>query len=151
LLAETPTNGDQTIALEARGPCAAQDIQLHHVALLAHHFGTSRVMALYRLRNLQVLSERGLRILLEQEESGKGREAARLLDLPEPDHLTERNRFRHRFLSLALEAFNREQITRSKLEELFAMVLKRPKSEVSLEGYGMLAADEATGVSIPRK
>jgi hypothetical protein len=79
------------------------------------------------------------------------REAARLLDLPEPDHLTERNQFRHRFLSLALEAFNREQITRSKLEELFAMVLKRPKSEVSFEGYGMLTADEATGVSIPRK
>jgi len=150
LFAETPTDGDQAIALEARGTSAAQDIRLHHVALVAHHFGSSRVIALYRLRNLQILSERDLGVLLEQELSGKGREVARLLDLPERDHATQCNRFRHRFLSLALEAFNREQITRSKLEELFAMVLERPKSEVSLEGYGVIAPDEATGVVIPR-
>lgn len=109
------------------------------------------MIALYRLRNLQILSERDLGILLEQERSGKGLEVARLLDLPERDHPTERNRFRHRFLSLALEAFNREQITRSKLEDLFAMVLERPRSEVSLEGYGLIAPDEATGVAIPRR
>ena len=151
LLAETPVDDDQAIALEARGTSATHDIQLHHVALLAHHFGISRVMALYRLRNLQILSERDVRILLEQERSGKGREVARLLDLPEPDHLTERNRFRHRFLSLALEAFNREHITRSKLEELFSMVLRRPKSEVSLEGYAVIAPDDPTGVLMPHK
>jgi transcriptional regulator with XRE-family HTH domain len=151
LFVETPTDEEQASAVEARGTAAAHDIQLHHVALLAYHFATSRAMALYRLRNLQILSERDLRILLEQERSGQGREAARLLDLPEPDHLTQRNRFRHRFLSLALEAFNREQISRSKLEELFAMVLDRPRSEISLEGRGIIASDRPTGVSIPRK
>ena len=108
-------------------------------------------MTLYRLRNLQIVSERELKLLLEQEQSGRGREIARLLDLPEPDHAGERNRFRRRFLTLALEAFAQEQITRSKLEELFAMVLERPRSEVSLEGYGVIAQDEATGVSIPPK
>jgi Zn-dependent peptidase ImmA (M78 family)/DNA-binding XRE family transcriptional regulator len=151
LFAETPTDGDQAIALEARGTAAAHDIQLHHVALLAHHFGTSRRMAVHRLRNLQILSERDLRILLEQERSGKGHEVARFLDLPEPDHPAERNRFRHRFLGLALEAFNREQVTRSKLEELFALVLEWPRSEICLEGNGVIASDQPTGVSIPRK
>ncbi len=151
LFAETPTDDDQAIALEARSTSAAQEIRLHHVALLAHHFGTSRIMALYRLRNLQIISERELKTLLEQEESGRGREIARVLELPEPDHVKERNRFRHRFLTLALEAFAQEQITRSKLEELFAIALERPKSPTLLRDYGALLADEPTGVSIPRK
>ena len=151
LFAETPTNDDQAIALEARDGSSTQEIRLHHVALLAHHFGTSRMMALYRLRNLQIISERELAVLLEQERSGRGRQVAELLDLPEPDHVNERNRFRHRFLTLALEAFTQERITRSKLEELFAMALKEPKSQTLLRDYGALLADEPTGVSIPRK
>jgi Zn-dependent peptidase ImmA (M78 family)/transcriptional regulator with XRE-family HTH domain len=151
IFAETPIDEDQAIALEARGTSARQEIRLHHVALLAHHFGTSRVMALYRLRNLHIISERELKRLLEQEHSGRGREIAQLLELPEPDHIGERNRFQHRFLTLALEAFAQEQITRSKLEELFAIVLRRPKSQISLSEYGALLEDEPTGVSIPRK
>jgi len=151
LFVETPTDDDQATALEARGGSATQEIRLHQVALLAHHFRTSRAMVLYRLRNLQLVSERQLKALLEQEQCGRGREIARLLQLPEPDHALERNRFRPRFLTLALEAFAQEKITRSKLEELFAIVLERPKSDVSVEAAGVIAADEPTGVSIPRK
>lgn len=151
IFAETPINEDQAIALEARSTSATQQIRLHHVALLAHHFGTSRVMALYRLRNLHMISEHELASLLEQEHAGRGRQIAELFELPQPDHQAERNRFQHRFLALALEAFSQEQITHSKLEELFAIVLNRPKGQISLRDYGVLLEDEPTGVSIPRK
>lgn len=149
LLVETPTSQDDVVAMEARGEPAALEIQLHDVAVLAHHFGVSRTVALYRLRNLQLISERDLNALLEQERAGRGRRLAKLLALPEPDHTLERNKFRHRFLSLAIEAFTREEISRAKLEELFAIVLERPKAEI-LSALDELGAEEPTGVTIPK-
>jgi Zn-dependent peptidase ImmA (M78 family)/transcriptional regulator with XRE-family HTH domain len=149
LLAETPTTREEAVAIEARAAPAVQEIQLHDVAALAHHFGVSRTVALYRLRNLQLLSERELKALLEQEHAGRGRELARLLGLPEPDHAGERNRFGHRFLGLALEAFAREAISRAKLEELFAQILERPRAEIAREVLALVGEDEPTGVSVP--
>jgi Zn-dependent peptidase ImmA (M78 family)/transcriptional regulator with XRE-family HTH domain len=149
LLAETPTTRDEAVAIEARAAPPVQEIQLHDVAVLAHHFGVGRTVALYRLRNLQLLSERELKALLAQEHGGRGRELARLLDLGEPDHAGERNRFGRRFLGLALEAFAREAISRAKLEELFALVLERPRAEIAREVFALVGGDEPTGVSVP--
>ena len=86
----------------------SQDIQMYDVVELAEHFGVSRLAALYRLRNLGLLTEQELNELKRQEEAGQGRQLAQILDLPEPDHEAARNEFRHRFLGLALEAFRRE-------------------------------------------
>jgi Zn-dependent peptidase ImmA (M78 family)/transcriptional regulator with XRE-family HTH domain len=149
LLVETPTLQDDAIAMEARGEAAALDIQLHEIALLAHHFGVSRTVALYRVRNLHLISDRELKRLLDEEKAGRGRELAQLLELSEPDHVEERNRFRRRFLSLALEAFRREGISRAKLEELFG-VLGKPKSAIPFDMFESLGGDKPTGVEIPK-
>ncbi|MDE2113205.1 MAG: ImmA/IrrE family metallo-endopeptidase, partial [Alphaproteobacteria bacterium] len=149
LLAETPTTEDDAMAIEARGDRTESEIAFHDVVLLAHHFGVSRSVALYRLRNLQLLSERELKDFLQQEQGGRGRDLARFLDLPQPDHASERNKFRHRFLNLAIEAFTRDIISRSKLEELFAAILERPRSEIPFETLDDIIAERPTGVSVP--
>jgi Zn-dependent peptidase ImmA (M78 family)/DNA-binding XRE family transcriptional regulator len=100
----------------------SQDIQLYDVVHLAHHFGVSRLAALYRLYNLGFVTGAELERLKVQEEVGRGKEVATLLGLPEPDHEAARDEFRHRFLSLALEAVRQDAITRAKLRELAQMV-----------------------------
>jgi len=149
IFAETPTDDEDVIAIEARSAPGTQDIQLHDIVLLAAHFGVSRTVVIYRLRNLQLISDRDVKNLLELEHAGRGRDLAKLLQVQEPDHTEERNRFRYRFLSLALEAFTRDKISRAKLIELFATVLKRPQSEIQLGEYGIRADDEPTGISVP--
>jgi len=100
----------------------SQDIQLYDVVHLAHHFGVSRLAALYRLHNLGFLTEAELERFKAQEEAGGGKEVAALLGLPEAADEGARHEFRHRFLSLALEAFRQGAITRAKLQELAQMV-----------------------------
>ena len=147
LLAETPVDDDRAVGIEARGSTAIPKIQMHDVVLLAHNFGVSRQVVLYRLRNLRLTSDRELHELLSEEQAGHGRQLEQLLDLPEPDHAKERNRFRHRFLSLALEAHRRSAISRGKLEELFATLLEKKREEVALADY--IANEPPTPVEIP--
>ena len=147
LLAETPVDDDRAIGIEARGTSAGSKIQMHHVVLLAHHFGVSRQVVLYRLRNLKLISDRELQELLSEERTGRGRQLEQLLDLPEADHAKERNRFRHRFLSLALEAYGRAAISRGKLEELFATLLEKKREEVHLADF--VANEPPTPVEVP--
>lgn len=110
------------VEVRARAAAESRDVQLYEVAQLADHFGVSRLASLYRLRNLRLIADAELEELKQQEESGKGRRVAALLDLTEVDHEAARNEFRHRFLSLALEALRRGEISRAKLVELAAMV-----------------------------
>ena len=111
------------VQVEQRAAPGSQDIQLYDVALLAHHFGVSRISALYRLKNLRLLDERELQDLKGQEDSGAGKAMADFLAtdiaINEPG---SRDEFRRRFLGLALEANRREEITQSKFNELAAMV-----------------------------
>jgi hypothetical protein len=90
--------------------------------LLAHHFGVSRISALYRLRNLRLLSEAEFNHLKAVDDEGKGKLLATALGLSEPDHAEMRSEFKHRFLGLALETYRRDEISRGKLRELVAMV-----------------------------
>jgi len=106
----------------ARAEPRSQDIQLYDVVHLAHHFGVSRLAALYRLHNLGFVTEAELERLKTQEDGRRGKDVAALLGLPEPDHEAARDEFRHRFLSLALEAVRQDAITRAKLQELAQMV-----------------------------
>jgi hypothetical protein len=118
--------------VRARAAPESRDIQLYDVAELADHFGVSRLAALYRLRNLRLLTEASLEDLKRQEEAGRGRQVAALLDLREVDHETGRNEFRHRFLGLALEALRRGEISRAKLTELAGMVELGPQEVAHL-------------------
>jgi Zn-dependent peptidase ImmA (M78 family)/transcriptional regulator with XRE-family HTH domain len=106
----------------SRAEPRSQDIQLYDVVHLAHHFGVSRLAALYRLYNLGFVTGAELERLKAQEDAGRGKDVAALLGLPEPDHEAARDEFRHRFLSLALEAVRQGAITRAKLQELVQMV-----------------------------
>ena len=111
-----------SIRVEGRTPPGSQAVQLYDVVQLAHHFGTSRIACLYRLRNLQLISEAELENLRGLDDSGRGRDLAAALGLQEPDHDEARNWFLHRVLGLALEAYRREEISRGKLVELAAML-----------------------------
>lgn len=113
---------DDTLHVQARPIPGSQALQMHDVVLLAHHFGVSRIAALYRLKNLRLVKDPEFEALKAQEEQGIGKAIAGLLDLEEPDQEKARNEFRHRFLGLALEAFRRGEITRSKLRELAVQV-----------------------------
>ena len=111
------------VQAEQRAMPGSQDIQIHDVALMAHHFGVSRISALYRLKNLRMVDEREFQHLKSQEDSGAGKAIADFLAADEPaDERDMRDEFRRRFLGLALEANRREEITLSKLTELAAMV-----------------------------
>lgn len=130
------------VHVEQRSVPGSQDIQLYDVALLAHHFGVSRISALYRLKNLRLLDERELQALKSQEDAGAGKAIANFLaaDVPlnEPD---TRDEFRRRFLGLALEANRREEITQSKFNELAAIVgMNRQEVQHVLESAGFAHA-----------
>ena len=148
LFAEAPSDTG-AFSIEARGNAADLDVQLHDVVLLADQFGVSRSVALYRLRNLRILSERDFTVLMAQDQAGKGRDLARLLALPEVDHHAERQQFRHRFLSLALEAHRRDAITRSKFAELAATVLNPIETGMLLDEFSGDAFDEAADILLP--
>lgn len=116
---------DENAVVEVRARAApeSRDVQLYDVAELAGHFRVSRLAALYRLRNLRLITDSELETLKRQEESGKGRQVAALLHLRDLDQEEEgRDEFRHRFLSLALEALRRSEISRAKFVELTGMI-----------------------------
>jgi hypothetical protein len=138
----------QPVAVETRTDASSQVIQVYDLVQLAHHFGVSRATALYRLKNLRLLKQSDFDALRTADEQ-RGEAVARALRLAAPDHGALRSAFRHRFLGLALEAFRRERITRSKLEELAAM-MEVSKLELSslLEETGLEQSDEAD-VSLP--
>ncbi len=130
-------DGEQPVAVETRTDPSSQVIQIYDLVQLAHHFGVSRATALYRLKNLRLLKPNEFEALRTADEK-HGEGVARALQLPSPDHEALRTAFRRRFLGLALEAFRREQITGTKLEELARMV------DVSKEELGALL--EETGL-----
>ena len=142
---------DGVVHASYRAEPKSQDIQLYDVAQLAHHFGASRLAALYRLRNLRLVTEQELKSLKEQEDVGLGSTIATLLGLPEPDHEAARNEFRHRFLSLGLEALRRGEITRRKLDELAQMVHIEPAHlEHSLQAMGLDDGEAEANVFLPK-
>jgi len=143
---------DQAGVVQARGRTTpkSQDVQLYDIVELAAHFRVSRLAAVYRLRNLGLLTEAELDVLKQQDDTGRGRELATLLDLPEPDHEVARNEFRHRFLSLALETFRRGEISRAKLAEL-ARIVDLDADELAhlLRQTGLEDLDGETEVLLP--
>ena len=70
-----------------------------------------------------MIDEPEFQALSTKDAAGAGKSIAEFLAAPERTREdSSRADFRRRFLGLALEAYRREEITRSKLEELSAMV-----------------------------
>ena len=113
----------EAVQVEQRSTPGSQDIQLYDVVLLAHHFGVSRIAALYRLKNLKLIDDSEFQRLKSEDDQGAGPTIAKFLAVREPDSdQFSRDEFRRRFMGLALEAFRRDEITKAKLTELAAMV-----------------------------
>jgi Zn-dependent peptidase ImmA (M78 family)/DNA-binding XRE family transcriptional regulator len=128
----------ESLNIEGRSEPGTQAVQLYDLVQLAHHFGVSRLSSLYRLRNLRLVTEAEFGHLKTLEDAGKGKQLARRLGLPEPDHGEMRSEFKHRFLGLALEAFRRDEISRGKLRELASMVgLVRSDLDKLIEDAGI--------------
>lgn len=112
---------DEAVTIRNRSSPGSQDIQMYDLVQLAHHFKTSRLATIYRLRNLKLITEAEMEEFRELE-ADAGLRAEKFLALPDPEDGADRNQFRHRFLGLGLEALRRGEITLSKLVELGAMV-----------------------------
>ena len=97
------------------------------VAIAAHYFTVSLLATLYRLYNLGFVTGAELEPLKVQQDVGRGNDLAAFFGFLEPDHAAARDEFRRQFLSLALEAFRQDAITRTKLQELAQMVDLAPE------------------------
>jgi len=108
--------------VEVRPRPGSRSVRMHDVVLLAHHFGVSRLAALFRLKSLRLVRVTEFEQLRAQEVSGIGRDIQTLLGFEEPEPEKARTEFRSRFLALAFEAFRREEITYGKLRDLVELV-----------------------------
>ena len=113
---------EKTQRAEERSAPGSQEIQIYDIARLSHHFGVSGMTAVYRLRNLRLISQRTMERLLEQETQDLGRRIARLLGLAPPNPENGARAFQRRFLALGIEALRREAISRGKLRELARLI-----------------------------
>ena len=113
----------EAVQVEQRAAPGSQNIQLYDAVLLAHHFGISRIAALYRLKNLKLVDDSEFQRLKGEEDRGAGHTIASFLAAQETDRdQFSRDDFRRRFMGLALEAYRRDEITKAKLIELAGMV-----------------------------
>lgn len=113
-------DGRDVHGAERRRPPGSQDLRLHDLAMLAHHFGVSRVAALYRLTSLGIVTEQQ-RAALAERNAGQGERIANLLGLRNPD-VARRRVPRKRLVTLGIEALEREIISYAKLRELAELV-----------------------------
>ena len=68
---------------EGRTEPGSQEIQLYDLIYVVHHFGVSRLAALFRVRSLQLVTHSEFETMKAAEDAGHGRELARLLALPD--------------------------------------------------------------------
>ena len=73
-----------SLVVEGRTEPGSQSIQLYDLVQAAHHFEVSRLMALFRLRNLRLLSDAEFNGLKVMDEKGAGREMAEAMGLDDP-------------------------------------------------------------------
>ena len=108
--------------VEVRLPAETQNLELHDVVRMAHHFGVSCAAMLYRLKGLGFVTEEGRSSLAEQDGAELGKALGRLLGLPEADDSGGEMRVHAGFVAMAIEAFTRARITERKLDELGRLV-----------------------------
>ncbi len=108
--------------VEGRKRVDTQNIELHDVVRMAHHFGVSCAAMLYRLKGLDFVTEEERSSLAAQDSAGLAKALRGFLGLPELDDSDGEMRVHARFLAMAIEAFTRARITQRKLDELGSLV-----------------------------
>ena len=104
--------------VEGRKRVDTQNIELHDVVRMAHHFGVSCTAMLYRLKGLDFVTEDERSSLAAQDSAGLAKALRGFLGLPEPVDSDGEMRVHARFVAMAIEAFTRGKITQRKLDEL---------------------------------
>lgn len=97
---------------------AGKAIGLLEVAAVAQAFGVSRRSALRRIEHLQLVSAIEFDALAAQEADGEGEPYSTLLGMFNAPETDSRKESRGRMLSLALEVYRQERISRGKLREI---------------------------------
>ena len=111
--------------VEGRKRVDTQNIELHDVVRMAHHFGVSCTAMLYRLKGLDFVTEDERSSLAAQDSAGLSKALRGFLGLPEPVDSDGEMRVHARFVAMAIEAFTRGKITQCKLDELGSLVQAR--------------------------
>ena len=123
--------------VEVRKHADTQNIELHDVVRMAHHFGVSCAAMLYRLKGLDFVTEEERSSLAEQDSAGLGKPVRGFLGLSEPDDSDSEMRVHAKFVAMAIEAFTRAKITQRKLDELGSLVQVSDLSRRLLQaGFG---------------
>lgn len=103
------------VPAQRRMPTGSQEVRVHDVVGLSHHFGTSYEAALYHLLNLGIIRRDSFDVLWESKGAqGPIRRAFRIPESDEAFHFD----LAEQLLSLGFEAYRREEISRGKLIEL---------------------------------
>ncbi len=103
------------VSAQKRMPTGSREVRVHDVVGLSHHFGASYEAALYHLLNLGIIRRDTFEVLWESKEAQVPiRRALRIPEWNEEVHWD----LAEQLLSLGLEAYRREEISRSKLIEL---------------------------------
>lgn len=110
--------------VKRRAKPRSQEIQIYDLALAAHRFGVSTVAALFRMQNLGLVNDDQRELLQDDIDRGLDRHAVQALGLESSGRGAEHAgwEFKHRFISLALEACRRELISEAKLRELADLI-----------------------------
>jgi Zn-dependent peptidase ImmA (M78 family)/DNA-binding XRE family transcriptional regulator len=104
------------VAVQKRAEPGSQELQVHDVVRLAHHFGTSYEAAVYHLLNLGFLTkERFESLKIRSDLAPKLRRALQLTEMKSMSWTLA-----EQLLSVALEAYRRDLISRRKVLELAA-------------------------------
>jgi Zn-dependent peptidase ImmA (M78 family) len=104
----------EEVATEARTVPGTQQITYQDVAALAHQFGVSYHAAVYRLSELRIVTFPEREPLIEKAETGR-----RYIDILYSDSSPRKDsELVSQVAHLAIEAYRREEITRSRLKEL---------------------------------
>ena len=139
--------------VEGRKRVDTQNIELHDVVRMAHHFGVSCTAMLYRLKGLDFVTEDERSSLAAQDSAGLAKALRGFPGLPEPVDSDGEMRVHARFVAMAIEAFTRGKITQRKLDELGSLVqASDPSQRLRQAGFGMglgeaacLAVDPVAG------
>jgi Zn-dependent peptidase ImmA (M78 family)/DNA-binding XRE family transcriptional regulator len=108
-------DGWEEVPAQKRMPAGSQEVRVHDVVGLSHHFGASYEAALYQLLNLRIIRRDNFEALWESREAqGAIRWALRIPEWGEGFHYD----LAEQLLSLGFEAYRREEISRGKLMEL---------------------------------
>jgi Zn-dependent peptidase ImmA (M78 family) len=128
---ETGTKSE--VKAQKRTAPGSQTVTYQDVAALAHHFRASYQAACYRLKGLGAINKEQLEKLLKQEESGL--EYLRLLrlfeDLEGRDDQVDR-KLDSQIVSLAVEAFRREEVSKGHLRDLAKLLEVPPAKLIAL-------------------